>query len=146
MFDDHTRWRRPLIKAATRLRSLAGFSILLIALSTAAMITLAANAALSANATVIKVLRLVGARDNYIARAFVRRFTMRALAGAALGTVAGIAAVLLLPDGGDTGAFLSGIGFAGWGWIGPVLVPPLAALVAFTATRAAANRVLEDQG
>ena len=62
------------------------------------------------------------------------------------GTVAGIAAVLLLPDGGDTGAFLSGIGFAGWGWIGPVLVPPLAALVAFTATRAAANRVLEDQG
>ena len=35
----------------------------------AAMIILAANAALAANAQVIRVLRLVGARDAYIARA-----------------------------------------------------------------------------
>ena len=29
----------------------------------------------------IRVLRLVGAKDSYIARAFVRRFTLRALSG-----------------------------------------------------------------
>ena len=51
----------------------------------AAMITLAARAALAANAEVIRVLRLVGAKDSYIARAFVRRFTLRTLAGAAVG-------------------------------------------------------------
>ena len=51
----------------------------------AAMITLAANAALATNAQVIRVLRLIGARDTYIARAFVRRFTLRALSGAAVG-------------------------------------------------------------
>ena len=50
------------------------------------MITLAANAALATNAQVIRVLRLIGARDTYIARAFVRRFTLRALSGAAIGT------------------------------------------------------------
>ena len=146
VLDDHSRWRAPLVEAASRLRLLGWVSLALIGATAAAMVTLAAHGALAANARVIAVLRLVGATDGYIASAFVRRFTLRALAGAALGTVAGIAAVLLLPDGGDTGAFLSGIGFAGWGWIGPVLVPPLAALVAFTATRAAANRVLEDQG
>ena len=85
MLDDHTRWRRPLAVAAERLRLLGVLSIVLIGAPMAAMITLAANAALAANAQVIRVLRLVGARDSYIARAFVRRFTLRALAGAAVG-------------------------------------------------------------
>jgi cell division transport system permease protein len=143
IFDDHTRWRRPLIDAATRLRMLAWFSILLIAASTAAMITLAANAALSANATVISVLRLVGARDTYIARAFVRRFTQRALAGAAVGTLAAVVAVMLLPSAAEEGAFLTGLGFRGWHWALPMLIPPLAAVTAFWATRAAAFRTLK---
>jgi cell division transport system permease protein len=39
------------------------------------MITLAAKAALAANGQVIRVLRLIGARDITIATAFVRRFT-----------------------------------------------------------------------
>jgi cell division transport system permease protein len=79
--DDHTRWRRPLADAAQKLRLLGLVSIILILGAMAAMITLAANAALEANAQIIKVLRLVGARDSYISRAFVRRFTLRALSG-----------------------------------------------------------------
>lgn len=142
VFDDHTRWRRPLIDAATRLRMLAGFAILLIALSTAAMITLAANAALAANATVISVLRLVGARDTYIARAFVRRFTIRALGGSFAGMFVALIAVLLLPSAAEEGAFLTGLGFRGWHWVLPFLIPPLSAVVAFWATRAAALRTL----
>lgn len=143
IFDDHTRWRRPLVDAATRLRLLAGLSIVLIAASTAAMITLAAQAALAANATVISVLRLVGARDTYIARAFVRRFTLRALSGALVGTLAALAAVLLLPAAAEEGAFLTGLGFRGWHWMLPFLIPPLSAFVAFWATRAAAFRTLK---
>lgn len=143
IFDDHTRWRRPLVDAATRLRLLAGLSIALIAASTAAMITLAAQAALAANATVISVLRLVGARDTYIARAFVRRFTLRALSGALVGTLAALAAVLLLPAAAEEGAFLTGLGFRGWHWMLPFLIPPLSAFVAFWATRAAAFRTLK---
>ena len=61
VLDDHTRWRRPLVDAASRLRLLGWVSILLIFGTMAAMITLAANAALAANAQVIAVLRLVGA-------------------------------------------------------------------------------------
>ncbi|MCU0900964.1 MAG: cell division protein FtsX [Cypionkella sp.] len=143
VLDDHTRWRRPMAQAAERLRLLGVLSLALIAGATAAMITLAANAALSANLPVIRVLRLVGAKDTYIVRAFVRRFTMRALTGAAIGTVLAMVGVALLPRADEAGAFLTGLGFQGAGWLLPLLLPPIAALVAFAATRYAAFRTLK---
>ncbi|NNK15622.1 MAG: cell division protein FtsX [Sulfitobacter sp.] len=144
VLDDHSRWRAPLIQAATRLRILGWASILLIAAAVAAMITLAANAALAANAQVIRVLRLVGATDGYIGQAFIRRFTLRALLGAAVGTALGLIAVLLLPDASDAGDFLTGLGFQGWHWLWPLLIPLLAGAVAFAATGAAARRTLRE--
>ena len=143
VLDDHTRWRRPMALAADRLRLLGLLSLLLIAGATGAMITLAANAALAANFSVIKVLRLVGAKDTYIARAFVRHFTLRALAGAAAGTVLGMIGIALLPRADEAGGFLTGLGFQGAGWLLPLLLPPLAAIVAFVATRTAALRTLK---
>ena len=144
VLDDHTRWREPMAQAASRLRLLGLLSIGLIAAAMAAMITLAANAALAANAQVIKVLRLVGARDTYIARAFVRRFTQRAAIGAAVGALAGLIGVFLLPSTNEAGGFLTGLGFQGLGWLWPFILPPLAAAVAFLATRAAAFRKLRE--
>lgn len=145
VLDDHTRWREPLVDAASRLRLLGFVSMMLIAGATAAMITLAANAALAANAQVIRVMRLVGAKDIYIARAFVRRFTLRALGGAALGTLLGAFCVLMLPRTDAAGGFLTGLGFQGGHWFWPLLIPLLAALVAFVATRQAALRTLKEQ-
>lgn len=144
VLDDHARWRKPLIAAASRLRWLGWIAIVLIGAATGAMVTLAANAALAANAQVIAVLRLVGAKDDYIAGAFVRRFSLRALIGAAIGTVLGMAGLLLLPDGGDTGGVLTDIGLTGWDWLWTLCIPPLAAAVALFSTRMAARRVLGD--
>jgi len=118
-------------------------SLVLIGGAMAGMITLAAQAALAANGQVIRVLRLVGARDAFIAKAFVRRFTLRGLAGAALGTGAGMIAIALLPATDEAGAFLTGLGFTGAGWLWPLVIPPLAAVVAYVATRAAALRMLK---
>lgn len=145
VLDDHTRWREPLVEAASRLRLIGFVSILLIAAATGAMITLAANAALAANAQLIRVMRLVGARDTYIASAFVRRFTLRALMGAAVGTLVGTLAVFLLPSADAAGGFLTGLGFQGWHWLWPLIIPILAAMVAFAATRQAALRTLREQ-
>lgn len=142
VLDDHTRWRRPLVEAADRLRLLGWVSLVLILGSTAAMITLAAQASLAANQQVIRVLRLVGARDTYIARAFVRRFTHRALMGAAAGAGLGTIAVALLPSAAAEGAFLTGLGFQGAGWLWPLALPVLATVTAFWATRIAAFRTL----
>jgi cell division transport system permease protein len=144
VLDDHTRWRKPLIEAASRLRLLGWVSIALIGAMMAAMITLAANAALAANAQVVAVLRLVGATDKYIANAFVRRFTLRAFAGAAVGTLAGLIAVFLLPSASDEGGFLTGLGYQGWHWIWPLLIAPLSAAVAFLATGRASRHTLAE--
>ena len=144
VLDDHTRWRRPLVRAAERLRLLGWVSLALIGGTMAAMITLAARAALAANAQVITVLRLVGAEDAFIAGAFVRRFSLRALAGAALGAGLGMACIALLPGMQPEGGFLTGLGFQGWHWLWPLVIPPIAALMAWLATRRAARGVLGE--
>jgi cell division transport system permease protein len=143
VLDDHTRWRRPLAKAAARLRLLALFSMVLILSATTAMITLAAQAALAANGQVIQVLRLIGAHDSYIAKAFVRRFTMRAFVGALVGIAVGMIGILFLPAAAEEGAFLTGLGFQGTHWLIPLVIPFIAAFVAFWATRFAATRTLD---
>lgn len=144
VLDDHTRWRDPLILSATRLRLLGWVSLGLIGASLVALITLAAQVALSANAQVVSVLRLVGATDTYIARAFVRRFTLRCLAGATLGTLAGFGAVLILPNSDVAGGFLTGLGFQGITWLWLLVIPLASGAVAFFATRAAAFRILKE--
>ncbi|MEM8822005.1 MAG: cell division protein FtsX [Pseudomonadota bacterium] len=142
VLDDHTRWRQPMVEAASRLRSLGWTALLLIAGVLAAIVTLAAQAALAANVQVIRVLRLVGARDVYAVRAFTRRFTLRAVAGAATGTLLGMLAVALLPSAQVAGGFLTGLGFTGLSWLLPLLIPPFVGVIAFLATRRAAFRAL----
>ncbi len=144
VLDDHSRWRRPMVEAASRMRLLGLLSIGLIGAAMAAMITLAAGSALSANQQVIKVLRLVGAQDTYIARAFVRRFTLRAGVGALAGTLLGMIGVAFLPRMDAAGGFLTGLGFQGMAWFLPLILPVLAAGVAFAATRFAALRKLRE--
>ena len=143
VYDTHGRWRMPLIDAAERLRQLGVFSLGLIAIVTGAIIALAASAALAANAQIIEVLRLVGARDGWITRAFVRRFTLRTLLGALVGTLLAMVGVALVPSGAETG-ILSGLGFRGAEWLWPLLVPLVAGLIAFGAAYLAANRRLRQ--
>jgi cell division transport system permease protein len=145
ILDDHTAWRAPLLDAAARVRLIGWSVIVLIGATVAAMITLAAQAALAANARIIAVLRLVGAKDAYIARAFVRRFTLRAAGGALVGMLIGLGVVSLMPQGDATSSLLLGVGFEGGEWVWPLLIPILAAIVAFFATRAAAFRRLREQ-
>lgn len=145
ILDDHTAWRAPLLDAAARVRLIGWSVIVLIGATVAAMITLAAQAALAANARIIAVLRLVGAKDAYIARAFVRRFTLRAAGGALVGMLIGLGVVSLMPQGDATSSLLLGVGFEGGEWVWPLLIPVMAAIVAFFATRAAAFRRLREQ-
>ena len=132
------------MSAAQSLRLVGWGALGLIVLSVAAMITLAAQSSLSASSQVIRVLRLVGARDTYIARAFVRRFTLRTLVGASIGTAVGATTLLLLPAQNTPDAFLTGIRFDGWQWLWLLALPPFSAIVAFLATRRAALRTLNE--
>lgn len=145
VYDSHGRWRAPLIDAASRLRQLGLTALLLIAGVTAVTVALAASAALSANGQIIDVLRLVGAKDRWITQAFVRRFTLRTFLGALAGAIIAMIVVALIPGGVETGV-LSGLGFDGLEWLWPLVVPPMAAALAFGATWIAAARRLREAG
>ena len=90
------------------------------------------------------MLRLVGARDVYIARAFVRRYTLRALAGAAAGAVLAGLTLLVMPQGDARDSILLGVGLEGFEWVWLLVVPLLSGIVAFAATRAAAIGKLKE--
>lgn len=142
VYDDHTRWRRPLVQAAARLQGVALVALLLIGGVTCAIIALAASASLASNGQVIKVLRLVGARDRFIAAAFVKRISQLAVLGAAGGTALAMAALWALPELGGAAQHMAGIGFDGAGWLWPLLVPPVAMGLAFLSSLATAFHVL----
>ncbi|MCC6517641.1 MAG: cell division protein FtsX, partial [Tabrizicola sp.] len=48
------------------------------------------------------------------------------------------------PAADAAGGFLTGLGFSGTGWFWPFALPPLAAIVAFLATRRAAFQKLRE--
>ncbi len=144
VFDTHRRWRQPLVNAANRLKVMGWVALGLILATLAVVVTLAAQSALAANNQVIKVMRLIGARDSYIALAFVRRFTLRGLLGAVLGVVAGVIALLAMPAAGGPAGYLTGLAPSGASWLWPALIPLITAVIAFFATRRAARRTLRS--
>lgn len=144
VLDDHMRWRKPLVQAAQRLSWLGLLSIVVIGTTSAAMVVLAARAALAANAQVITVLRLIGAKDSYIVAAFVRRFATRVFIGAVIGVALGAVSVLILPSDAASVSVLTGLRFAGFDWVWLLVIPPVLAIIAFFATRFAAQRVLGE--
>ncbi len=141
VWDDHDRWRLPLVKSANQLRWVTLLALALIGTTFVAIVTLAAQTALAANIGIIGTLRLVGATDTYIARAFVRRFTLRAAAGALVGAVLCMAMLVLLPKAAE-GSFLPSLRYDGFAWLLPLTIPVIAGVTAFVATRRAALRNL----
>jgi cell division transport system permease protein len=144
VYDDHAAWREPLVATAERLRTSALAALVVAAATLAAVLALAARAAVAANGRVVEMLRLVGARDGFIARAFTRRVTLRAAAGAAVGTALALGVLLMLPAASGQSFFPVGIRLDGWHWALPLLVPPVSALIAWVASRAMTWRRLRE--
>lgn len=141
IYHRHDRWSGTVTAAAGRLRLLALSALALTFAVTAVVVTLAARASLAMNRQVIATLRLIGAQDSYIARAFVRRFTLRTLLGAVAGTVACALLLLLLPAS-EADAIPPLAPQGALGWLALMIVPLGFGLLAFAVTRAAAFREL----
>ncbi len=139
VYDDHAGWRVPMDAAAARLRLMAAVALALTSVVTVATVALAVQASLAANAPAIGVLRLVGARDAFILRAFVGRFTLRVACGALVGV---LAARLALAVFSPAALQPDGAAFQGPGLLALLAVPLLAAAAAWLAARVTAVGVL----
>jgi cell division transport system permease protein len=144
VLDDHTRWRQPLIKAAYRIWFLGWLSIGLIFFIVIAMMVLVTRAALSSNRKVIEVLRLVGATDQYIAAAFVRKFAFRAFFGSALGAMLASITLFLLPSEVDQTAVLLGLRLEGLEWSWLIVVPLSFFVMTFLTARISSLSILKS--
>jgi cell division transport system permease protein len=135
--DDHGRWIDRLRDLANSVVFGALAILMMIAIATAATVAFATRAGLAAHHEIVELLHLMGARDEFIARAFEWHYFVGALATAAFGTL--VAAALLLGAGTleGTGAvsFLPPLGLY-WTelpWL--ILVPGGAALIAWATAR-----------
>ncbi|MEO1307869.1 MAG: hypothetical protein AAFV38_08030, partial [Pseudomonadota bacterium] len=84
----------------------------------------------------LRTFRLLGAFDRTIVRIVMQPLMLSITAAATIGATVATAPFLVV-------AWPMPV-FQGLSWIGPVLIPPLAGLVAFATTRSVAYRHLKD--
>lgn len=96
LLQDHGSRARRLRVLARGLQACAGGAVLLVGAVAAVMVALAIRAGLSARRQAIEIVHGLGATDSYIARRFTGRATRLAAAGAGLGTLAALPALLAL--------------------------------------------------
>lgn len=141
VWDDHLRWRGPLLESAERIKTISWFSTILIGIAFALLIFLAVEASTSANATTILLLRQVGATDLWIRSGFERRFVIRSVIGSALG--AGLALIaywaVIAAQLSTSDLVRDSLGLP---WLSALLVIFICALLGYFATRASASRYL----
>ena len=143
VFDTHDAWRARLAGAADTLSRLAWGAAALVVLTAAVMVGLAARASVAAHAEVVRTLRVIGADDPFIVRAFTRRIALRAGMGALAGTALAVGVWLALPEIGIDEALKPALGPEVAGWIVLALaVPVAAALVTWAVARQAVAREL----
>lgn len=143
VYDDHGQWRAPLIEAAQGLRRIALVGVALALLALGAMVGVAATASLWAGASVVLTLRLIGAEDRFISRAFERQFALRAAIGGVFGAAIALFISARMPRITSADIFSPGEAAAS----GPhfwliVAAPAIAAIAALLATRTASFFVL----
>lgn len=94
--DAQSSWLKPVFAAIASLQWLAIALVVLLALTSAAAVWLAARSQLGGNRETIEIIHLLGGSDSQIARIFQRSIAFDAALGGAVGLALGLGAILLL--------------------------------------------------
>jgi cell division transport system permease protein len=150
--DTHRRWEAQLTRMASALSALSYAILVLICISTIAMVVFATRTVLDANRHVVDVLHLVGAKDGYIARQIDSRFIKTGLMAGLFGVMLGILTFFLLgltgtAGGGGFADASRGLLFAPpaialWSYGALLSVPVIATLICLITSRMALIRML----
>ena len=135
--DAQSSWLAPIFSAIQSLKWLAAVLVLLLGLTSAAAVWLAARSALGANGDTIEIVHLLGGTDGQIARIFERALGFDATLGGAAGLALGLGAVLVLGNQfADLGAGISTGGGLGWlDWMLIALIPLAGVVIAMLTAR-----------
>lgn len=147
IWDDHREWRAPLIRAARGLRQAAAVGVFVSISALAAMIAVSAIASLRSGAGIVRTLKLIGADDRFISRAFERPFAARAAIGAGFGALLAALIAINMPDIEGIEVFTAGRIITDWriALFAPLAAAFIAGATALAATRAAAYFVLHKR-
>ncbi len=146
--DAQASWLRPVFDAIRSMQYLAIGLIILLALTSAAAVWLAARSALGSNRDTIEVIHHLGGSDSQIAGIFQRSIAWDAALGGAAGLLLGLAAIFVLGQQfAQLGSGLvagGGLGPVDWSLIGaiPVIGIVLAVITARFTVIAALKRML----
>lgn len=94
--DAQSGWLQPVFAAIASLQWLAIALVVLLALTSAAAVWLAARSALGSNRNTIEIVHLLGGTDGQIARIFQRSIGYDAVLGGTVGLAIGVAGVVVL--------------------------------------------------
>jgi cell division transport system permease protein len=135
--DAQSTWLGPVFAAIASLQWLAIALVVLLAITSAAAVWLAARSALGSNRGTIEIVHLLGGSDAQIARIFQRSVGLDAAAGGAVGLALGSAAVIVL--GRQFAALGSGMvaggGLAAIDWLLIAAIPVAGVLIALLTAR-----------
>ncbi|MGH6890446.1 MAG: cell division protein FtsX [Rhizomicrobium sp.] len=126
LLDDHGTWLLRLRSAAATVIWSAWGILALIAVAAAATVTFATRAGLAAHQPIVSLLHQMGARREFIARAFEWHYFASALAASALATA--LAALLFLAAGGLEFVGVEAVPFLPPLGLGPLELPWLFAV------------------
>jgi cell division transport system permease protein len=142
--DAQSSWLQPVYSALTSLQYLALVLIMLLAITSAAAVWLAARSAFSTHHETIEIVHHLGGTDEQIARIFQRTVAKDAAMGGGIGLLMGVTGVLLV--GQQFSALDSGMidgGGLSWpGWLVIVLIPLLGIGLAVLTARSTVMRAL----
>lgn len=136
--DDHGVWRAEIARLAARMMALAGFAVLLIALTGAVVVVFAVRSGLAVHRETIEVLHFIGAHDDYITRQFRSHTLWLSFLGGLIGLVLLGATEAFLWQAAQNldPALLPRLGLAPWQW---AVLGALPGLVAFAGMMAIAS-------
>ena len=139
-YSRHNDWREPIRESANTITRIGWLAVLSIVLAIVVVVVLAAHAAIRINASDISVLRLIGAKDRFISKVYVRQITIVAFVGSTIGLLAGIVLVLLPIKGlGMFSGFQPGL----FQILGIFLLPVVVCALTYLAARTTALRTLK---
>ncbi|MBR9972334.1 cell division protein FtsX [Magnetospirillum sulfuroxidans] len=142
--DDHRIWLSRLINLSRTTEWVAIAILVLIGCVTSATVIYATRTSMAVNRSVIEVLHLIGAHDDYIARQFADRSFALGFSGGLIGLALAVPSLTAIGWAARRieGGFLPSLSLPVTGWVMIAMLPVIAAALAMLTARLAVHATL----